>query len=111
MYGNQDDGSSLLSASWGNSHDGAGIEVVSATWISVSVLGSRSFKLYLTNVIDVRRVTRTSLGCAIANSGLLSTMSGGVPSAMPPAPGRSAVWTNPSSRTTRLLFWRNRNLT
>ena len=111
VYGNQDDGSSLLSASWGNSHDGAGIEVVSATWISVSVLGSRSFKLYLTNVIDVRRVTRTSLGCAIANSGLLSTMSGGVPSAMPPAPGRSAVWTNPSSRTTRLLFWRNRNLT
>lgn len=38
VYGNQNDGSSLLSASWGNSHDGAGIEIVSATWVSVSVL-------------------------------------------------------------------------
>lgn len=37
VYGNPNDGSSLLSASWGNSHDGAGIEIVSATWISVSV--------------------------------------------------------------------------
>ncbi|EPT02937.1 hypothetical protein FOMPIDRAFT_145342, partial [Fomitopsis schrenkii] len=34
VYGNQNDGSSLLSASWGNSHDGAGIEIVSATWVS-----------------------------------------------------------------------------
>ncbi|KAH9930220.1 uncharacterized protein B0H18DRAFT_143395 [Fomitopsis serialis] len=33
VYGSEDDGSSLLSAGWGNSHDGAGIEIVSATWM------------------------------------------------------------------------------
>ncbi|KZT67324.1 hypothetical protein DAEQUDRAFT_673475 [Daedalea quercina L-15889] len=36
VYGSEDDGRSLLSAGWGNSHDGSGIEITSATWVRVS---------------------------------------------------------------------------
>ena len=111
VYGNKDDGSSLLSASWGNSHDGAGIEVVSATWVSVSVFGHNTRSWFLTSAIDVRRVMRIGLDCAIASSGSWNTMSGGVPSVTCPTPGRSAAWTFPSSQTIRPLIWKNSSQT
>ncbi|TFY54340.1 hypothetical protein EVJ58_g8922 [Rhodofomes roseus] len=59
VYGSDDDGSSLLSAGWGNSHDGAGIEIVSANWVpkgTAHAYGLRNRKQRLAEYAERRSV-------------------------------------------------------
>ena len=47
-----DDGSTLLSAGWGNSHDGAGVEIMRAEFVKVRNTGERRKKLLRTELVD-----------------------------------------------------------
>ncbi|KAI0691785.1 hypothetical protein C8T65DRAFT_82035 [Cerioporus squamosus] len=61
--GSEDDGSSLLSSGWGNGHDGAGVEVLSAEFVQPGVAHSFGLRSRSQRLLEYAE-RRCALGCA-----------------------------------------------
>ncbi|TCD60149.1 hypothetical protein EIP91_010646, partial [Steccherinum ochraceum] len=97
-----DDGRELLSAGWGNGHDGAGMEILSAEFVKRGFAHSHSRQSRAQRMAEYA-ARRSALGCGpILTPTATSTSTGAIP-ASPSTPSTPSISSSTRSRKRRRL--------